>query len=84
MIKNLLIFVFCIFIIFNFSNCASIVSDATQVVSVETFSAVGQVYLILVNCTNQIKLGLKFGIRHLDEVVFFLDLICKVFELGRT
>ena len=36
MVKNLLKFMFCIFIIFNFSNCASIISDATQVVSVET------------------------------------------------
>ena len=36
MLKNLIKIFLCIFIIFNFSNCASIVSDSTQVVSVDT------------------------------------------------
>ena len=36
MLKNLIKIFFCIFITFNFSNCASIVSDSTQVVSVDT------------------------------------------------
>ena len=36
MLKNLIKIFFCIFTIFNFSNCASIVSDSTQVVSVDT------------------------------------------------
>ena len=34
--KNLLKIIFCILTIFTFSNCASIISDATQVVTVET------------------------------------------------
>ena len=34
--KNLLKITFCILAVFTFSNCASIVSDSTQVVSVET------------------------------------------------
>ena len=36
MLKNLIKIFFCILIILNFSNCASIVSDSTQVVSVDT------------------------------------------------
>ena len=36
MYKNYLKIIFCILTVFTFSNCASIISDSTQVVSVET------------------------------------------------
>ena len=36
MLKNLIKIIFITLIIFNFSNCASIISDSTQVVSVDT------------------------------------------------
>ena len=36
MYKNFLKNTFCILVVFSFSNCASIVSDSNQVVSVET------------------------------------------------
>ena len=39
--KNLLKIIFCIFTVFTFSNCASIISDSTQVVSVETPNCTG-------------------------------------------
>ena len=36
MFKNILKLIFCILAVLTFSNCASIISDSTQVVSVET------------------------------------------------